>query len=142
MLADATLPSSSVLLMERSRRSSVYLLYGLAAFWGFVQVVIPDSGSAYFLTAIAFASAATAWAVHDARLLERCVPSIVWILFFFTWPVASLLYLIWTSGIPGVGYWVVNAVGLYVIMVVLFYPTFYLLYSLDMIDLSDFDLIE
>ena len=55
---------------------------------------------------------------------------------------ASLMYLIWTRGIPGVGYWVVNAVGMLVMMLLLFYPTFYLLYSLDMIDLNNFDLLE
>ena len=72
----------------------------------------------------------------------RGVPSIVWLLFFFAWPLASLLYLIWTRGIPGVGYWVVNVVGLFVVMILFFYTTFYLLYSFDMIDLNDFDLIE
>ncbi len=142
MTADPTLPTQSVTRTERLRRWSVYALYGLAAFWGLIQVILPSSGSAYVLTAIAVASAATAWAANDAKIHERGVPSIVWLLFFLTWPLATLMYLIWTRGIPGVGYWVVNVVGLVIVMMLLFYPTFYLLYSFDMIDLNDFELLE
>ena len=142
MTSDSSPPASPQTPNANLRRWCVYALYGLAAFWGVVQVVLPTSGSVNALSAIAFAAVATTWAIYDFRVIERRVPSIIWLIYFFTWPLASLLHLIWTRGIPGVGYWVVNAVGMLVVMMLLFYPTFYLLYSLDLIDLSNFQLIE
>ena len=117
------------------------MLYGLAAFWGFIQVALPNSGATSILFAIAFASVVTSWAVFDSRVHAIFIPSVAWLLYYCTWPAASLLYLIWTRGISGFGYWVVNAIGLVVTVLLLFYLTFYLLYSLNMIDLRNFDRI-
>lgn len=124
---------STAFAARRMRLWSALLLYGIVSAWGALQVVSPGSAAAYILSALLIASTATTWAVYDAQVREFYVPGIVWKLYFVTWPFASFLYLIWTRGVAGLGYWLVNAMGMVFTVCVTLYLAFYLRYSLDRI---------
>ena len=78
------------------RRCCVILLYVLAAFWGVAQIVSSANGLIYILSALLFATAATYAAIEDSRLLRIQFVRILQVLFFFTWPIASLICLMVT----------------------------------------------
>lgn len=116
------------------RRQCVWLLYGVTAFWGIAQVVASESGAIYMITAFLLACAATFWAVLDGRIIERRLPAVASLVYFFLWPAASLAYLIWTRGWRGFRLWLLHLVGLFGTQLLTFYPTLILAYSFGLID--------
>ncbi len=118
------------------RRYAVFALYGLSAFWGVAQLVVPDNSLLYIASAIAFATSATLWFTLDRRILSKTRLPILQLLFFFTWPVASLVHMLSSRGIRGVGYWMLHAVGLFATMCLTFFPAMFLLYWLGVLELD------
>ena len=111
-------------------------MYGLSAFWGVAQIIAPNSGSLYIASAIAFATSATLWFMVDRRILAKPQLPILQLLFFFTWPAASLIHLITSRGIRGFGFWLLHSIGLFATMCLTFFPTMFLLYWLGVLDLD------
>ena len=118
------------------RRYAVLALYGLSAFWGVAQLIAPDNGPLYIGGAIAFATSATLWFAVDRRILRKPQLPILQLLFFFTWPAASLIHLLTTRGLWGFGYWLLHAIGLFATMCLTFFPTMFLLYWFGVLDLD------
>lgn len=118
------------------RRRCIWLIYGATAFWGVAQVVAAESAAIYMLAVLLIASAATCWAVLDARLAGRRMSAIVPPVYFFLWPVASLVYLLWSRGWRGLAIWAIHVVCLSATLAMTFYPTVILLYSLGVIDVA------
>lgn len=136
MTAAATTHDSSDTDRIFHRRYSVITLYGLSAFWGVAQAVAPDNSLLYFASAIAFATSATLWFAIDRRILAKQKLPILHLLFFFTWPIASLIHLLVSRGIRGIGYWLIHACGLFGTMCLTFFPAVILQYWLGIIDLD------
>jgi len=109
------------------RRCAVLALYGLSAFWGVAQLVAPDHSLLYIANAIAFATSATLWFAMDRLVLAKPAVPILQLLFFATWPVASLIHLVTSRGLRGMGYWLLHTVGLYATMCLTFFPAMLLL---------------
>lgn len=118
------------------RRYAVIILYGLSAFWGVAQLIAPDNAPLYIANAFAFAASATLWFVIDRRILAKPQPPILQFLFFFTWPVASLIHLLTSRGLRGLGYWLLHSVGLFATMCLTFFPAMLLLYWSGVLDLD------
>ena len=118
------------------RRYAVIVLYGLSAFWGVAQLIAPDNAPLYIASALAFAASATLWFVIDRRILAKPQLPILQFLFFFTWPVASLIHLLTSRGLRGLGYWLLHSVGLFVTMCLTFFPAMFLLYWSSVLDLD------
>jgi len=57
------------------------------------------------LISLAMAFTATNWAVADARRRDRNLHPVVRLIFFLTWPLASLVYLVATRKLRGFGWW-------------------------------------
>ena len=131
----SAIESSSRDRIER-RRNAVLLLYGLSAFWGIAQVVAPGNSTLLIAGGITFATCATLWFTTDRRIVGSAALPIVQFLFFLTWPVGSLVHLLISRGVRGVGYWLLHAAGLFLTMCLTFYPTMFLLYWLGMLNLD------
>jgi len=116
--------------------------YVAIAIWGVLQCVAADSTVTYYLASLIVAFLATNWAVVDSRTRASGFVAILQCVYFFTWPIASLVYLVATRGIRGIGWWLIHAVGLLVTVCLTFYPTFYLLYWFGWIDPNDFILLN
>lgn len=131
--ATATIESKDASRIVHSRYA-VLALYGLSAFWGVAQVIAPDNAPLYIASAIAFATSATLWFSTDRRILAKPQVPILQLLFFFTWPVASLIHLPTSRGCRGVGYWLLHSVGLFATMCLTFFPAMFLLYWTGVLD--------
>ncbi|TWU05430.1 hypothetical protein [Allorhodopirellula heiligendammensis] len=118
------------------RRYAVLLLYGLSAFWGVGQVVSPNNPLLYIASAIAFATSATLWFSIDRRILAKPRLPVLQLLFFFTWPAASLIHLLASRGLRGFGYWLLHSVGMFMTMCVTFFPAMLLLHWFGILDLD------
>lgn len=94
-------------------RYGLISLYVHAAVLGAVQMAFLENAAALLTIQLLIASAATYAAVEDSRRRGRSLVHSVQIVFFFTWPLAWLVYLIVTRGWRGVGWWLLHAVGLY-----------------------------
>ncbi len=118
------------------RRYAVVALYGLSAFWGVTQLIAPGNAQLYVASALAFATSATLWFAIDRRILAKPQLPVLQFLFFFAWPVASLIHLVTSRGLRGFGYWLLHSVGLLVTMCLTFFPTMFLLYWTGVLDLG------
>lgn len=118
------------------RRRCIWLLYGVTAFWGVAQVAAPESAAIYMLSVLLLASAATYWAVLDGRIAGNEIPAIIPVVFFFLWPLASLVYLLWSRKWRGLGLWALHLIGLFATLLLTFYPTVILLYWAGLIDVA------
>ncbi len=118
------------------RRYAVVALYGLSAFWGVAQLIAPGNAPLNIAGALAFATSATLWFAIDRRILTKPHLPILQFLFFFSWPVASLIHLATSRGLRGFGYWLLHSVGLFVTMCLTFFPTMFLLYWAGVLDLD------
>lgn len=98
----------------RLRRHCVIAIYGLTVVYGFVLAAGQFDGAFYMFFAAAYASAFTLWAVNDSRIRGRPMYRISEELFFFSWPVATLIYSVGTRRWKGLGQWLAHAIGLYV----------------------------
>lgn len=104
------------------------LLYAIAAFWGAAQMLVPTHEAVSLLTSLLFASVATHAAILDSRLFRVSFVHILRVIFFFTWPLAALVYLIATRGWRGLGWWLVHAIGVCATTCVAFCAAYYFLY--------------
>lgn len=136
-MADASSPLASDDLNRIAyRRYAVIALYGLSAFWGVAQVVAPDNSLLYLASAAAFATSATLWFATDRRILAKSRLPILQLLFFFTWPIASLVHLLTSRGLRGLGLWLVHVFGLFATMCATFFPAIILLHSIGVLDMD------
>ncbi len=109
------------------RRCAVVMLYVLAAFWGATQSVVVENSLLDFANSLAFASSATLWFVVDRRTQAKSSLPVLQLLFFFTWPLASLIHLVRSRGLRGIGYWLAHVIGLLVTMVMTSLPVMFVL---------------
>jgi len=109
-------------------------LYCLAVLWGALQVVFPDNGGVYLLFTLMFATCATLWARFDALARSKPMLPVVQMLYFFLWPLGSMIYLMARSGLRGLGLWLLNAVGIGATMVVVFNLTLFALHFAGWLD--------
>lgn len=114
-------------ILSAARRRYVRIMYVLAACWGVAQGADIATGAVYFLAALLLASTATLWAITDNRVRGTRLLRIVQLIYFFSWPLAALIYLAITRQWRGVGYWVLHAIGLCTMVYLTFYPTCLLL---------------
>jgi hypothetical protein len=103
-------------------------MYVLAVLWGTLQVVFPDNGGVYLLFTLMFATCATLWARLDALARYKPILPVVQMLYFFLWPLASMIYLMARSGLRGFGIWLLHAFGIGTTLVVVFNFTLYALH--------------
>ncbi|WP_442510826.1 hypothetical protein SH528x_002472 [Novipirellula sp. SH528] len=99
------------------RRLAVITLYVMAVFWGAMQMLTSNNGLLGMLCAMGFATSATMWFWIDCHMRSRPLPWSLQFVFFLTWPLASLIYLMASRGMRGFGYWLLHAVGLCVTVV-------------------------
>jgi hypothetical protein len=97
------------------RRYIVIGIFALSALWGVVQS-LSENALVTFLGTVLFAMLTTAWCVADSRRRGRPLLSIVQMIMFFTWFISVPIYLIASRGWRGVGYALVNAVGMTITM--------------------------
>ena len=109
-------------------------MYVLAVLWGTLQVVFPDNGGVYLLFTLMFATCATLWARLDALARSKPILPVVQMLYFFLWPLASMIYLMARSGLRGFGIWLLHAFGLGVTLVVVFNLTLFALHFGGLLD--------
>ena len=126
---DATLPPYSVW-----SRNCVFTLYGLAAIWGAIQIVFPDSDGLYLLFTLMFALSATFWARLDALGRSKPIAPILQMLYFLVCPLGAMVYLISRSGWRGLGLAMLHAIGLSVTLALSFYLTFFGLHFAGLLD--------
>jgi hypothetical protein len=81
------------------------------------------------LISLTSAAAATIWAKADASIRDLHIVPIVYVIFFFSWPIASLVYMWVTRRWQGVGLWIINATSLMMTLSAMFYATAIALYA-------------
>ncbi len=118
------------------RRYAVLALYGQSAFWGIAQLFAVNNALLYMANMVAFATSATLWFEIDCRMLAKSRLPILRLLFFFAWPIASLIYLMASRGVREVGYWLLHVVGLFATMCLTFFLAMFLLYWLGMLNVE------
>ncbi|MCA9239246.1 MAG: hypothetical protein KDA37_03565 [Planctomycetales bacterium] len=111
-----------------SRNFSIALLYVLAFLSGVSQTFGLTSSLAELVSSVLFVSAVTSAAVADSRVRRFAFLRVLQELFFFTWPIASLIYLVRTRGWRGLGWWCLHAIGLFLAMCFSFLAAFVALY--------------
>ncbi|WP_144057282.1 hypothetical protein [Novipirellula maiorica] len=95
------------------RRFAVVAMYIMAACLGAMQVVTLNSGTLGILGALGLSTSATMWFWIDSHVRSRPHPWSLQFVFFLTWPLASLIYLLASrGGVRGLGYWLLHAIGL------------------------------
>lgn len=97
----------------------VVALFGAGAIW------FHGNGTVYYATAIVVAALATQWAAFDAKSRGRPLLHIVQMLFFFLWPVAATIYLIFHHGWRGILLALLHGLGLVISCNVVFFAVFY-----------------
>ena len=115
-------------------RNCVFILYGLSALWGAIQIAFPDSAGLYLLFALMFALAATFWARFDSLARSKPIVPILQMLYFLVWPIGAMVYLISRSGWRGLGIGLMHGVGLFVTLAFSFFLTFYGLHFAGLLD--------
>lgn len=125
---------------ERSRCLAAF--YAIGACWGGSQVIAFDNATTYAGASLLLAAAATSWAIADARADGRSFRGTLRVVYFLFWPFASLVYLSATRKIRGIGWWLLNAVGIYGSVTLTFYVLYYLLFSVGRYDLIDPMLVD
>lgn len=120
----------------KHRRYVVMALYGLSACWGVAQTLERENAIVEVAGAIAFATTATLWFTIDRRILAKPQLPILQLLFFCTWPVASLIHLVASRGLRGFGYWLLHAIGMFATMCLTFIPGALVLSWMGVIDLD------
>ena len=113
--------------LVRDRRDYVYMLYILTGITGTSDALGNRSELMSLLTAVLYASAATQWAMVDSRLSGSGMLRITQEMFFFTWPLATLVYLFRTRTFRGLGLWFLNVLALYFTLYSTFYSTHFFL---------------
>ncbi|MEM9365311.1 MAG: hypothetical protein AAGD07_04885 [Planctomycetota bacterium] len=116
------------------RRFAVLALYTMAGIRGSSQIVSESNALLYWLSWIGFGTCATLWFVIDRRIQGKACLPILRMVFFFSWPLASLVHVVSTRGFRGLGIWGLHVVGLYATMFLTYIPTALLLHWFGMVD--------
>lgn len=125
---------SSALPYSYWSRNCLISLYCLAVLWGALQIVFPDNGGISLLFTLMFASCATLWARFDALARSKPILPVLQMLYFFFWPLGSMIYLMARSGLRGLGIWLLHAVGFCATLVVVFNLTLFVLHFGGLLD--------
>jgi len=88
-----------------------------------VMQCFPLSGAWYWILSLLMASMAAMWVVFDAQHRGKPLVSIVQLMAMALWPIAVPIYLIVTRGVRGLGWVVLNLLGLMIAICVGFYST-------------------
>ena len=102
-------------------------MYGLAALHGVTQVFWGEGAAIEFVISLLMALAATNWAIYDRRTQGGGFHGVLRVVYFVTWPLASLVYLIATRKFRGLGWWAVNVVALIATMGITLWLTVFFL---------------
>ncbi|GAA5507780.1 hypothetical protein [Novipirellula caenicola] len=95
------------------RRFAVVAMYVIAACLAAMQSAALNGGMLGILGALGLSTSATMWFWIDSHLRSRPHPWSLQFVFFLTWPLASLVYLLASrGGVRGLGYWMLHAIGL------------------------------
>ncbi|TWU34337.1 hypothetical protein [Novipirellula artificiosorum] len=137
--ADAELHDESA---SASRQRSLVALYVLTAVCGAVQVVTYESSAIHYLFSLSIALAATSWAVADSRIRGRRFIGILRVVYLLVWPLASLVYLLLTRRLRGLGWWGLNGAALFATLMLTFFSMYFLLLAIGRLDLVDPTLFE
>lgn len=105
----------------KSKRAIIYL-YAAVAVFGIAEVFAAEYGFVNVFLSLVIALLATNWLAIDCRRREIRLVPIVRLLYFISWPVASLIYLVSTRGVTGFGWWALNFVGLIGTLMIVFIP--------------------
>jgi hypothetical protein len=103
-------------------------IYVAAALSGFTQA-LSNNALVYYLTALLLACSATGWCVVDARRRGRPLLPAVQLIALLLWFVAVPIYLLASRGWRGLGWALLNLVGLYVTIFVTYFGTYCLAYG-------------
>ena len=93
-----------------------YRIWAIASayFAVFVDAAFVRHAELHFLAATAVASAITLACTLDARMHGKLfLRSFAWTM-MFTWPIGLLVHLVWTRGLPGIGVYLISALGCFV----------------------------
>ncbi len=112
------------------RRDFVIAMYLLTVLQGISQTFGSQSGLQWLLSSVLYASTATHWALIDSRLRGYPMLRISQELFFFSWPIAALVYLISTRKWRGLGLWMLTVFSLYATLYLAALATYF---TLDLI---------
>ena len=115
---------------SNSRWLPLVALYFATLSWGAIQC-FPQQGGVHYIFALLMASMAALWVVFDARHRGKPLVSIVQFLVLVSWPVAVPIYLISTRGVRGLGWSLLNLVGLAVMCLLGFFATSLAVYGSD-----------
>lgn len=117
--------------------TSILVLYVISFAYGSSQVFSFENRTVEIAFTILFSILLTIWAVSDSRRRAKPMVSIVRVLYLLFCPLSTLIYLVRTRGVRGLGWFLLNGVLLYACIYVGFFTTFYL------IDLSGYwDLMD
>ena len=90
--------------------------------WGAMQC-FTLVGVWYWFLSLLMASSAAMWVVFDAQHRGKPLVHIVQLMVMILWPIAVPIYLITTRGLRGLGWTILNIVGLLIASCVGFYST-------------------
>lgn len=97
-------------------------LYVTQVAWGATQC-FPLNGAWQYLYSLLMASLAAMWVVFDARHRGKPLVNIVQLMVMALWPIAVPVYLFSTRGVRGLGWAVLNLLGLTIAICLGFYST-------------------
>ena len=109
-------------------------MYLVVAGGNVIVVLWPDAGRVHLALHVAMASLVTYWCVVDSRMRRSpIVTSLHWVI-FFTWPIAVLIYLIWSRRFRGVGLALAHGIGLFAVALGAYHVIGYLSYGSQWLD--------
>lgn len=126
----------------RSTKYCLITMYSLCGIFGISQVVAYSNLTVHNVLSLLLAGVATCWANADVTTRGIRFHVILRVIYFLTWPLASLVYLIATRKFFGVGWWLLNAAAMYGTTAVLYYTSYFILFTIGRGDLVDPELFD
>ena len=112
--------------LQRYRNFLLICIYFLFSLWSIRRALFEGIQLADLAISFVLSAAMVKFCAVDSRCRGKTLLlSFHWII-FFTWPISVPIYLLWTRGIKGVGWAVLNIILLVVICSVVFNVTGYL----------------
>lgn len=112
--------------LRRYRNFLIIYIYFLFSLWSIRRALYEGIQFADLAISLVLSAAMVKFCAVDSRFRGKTLLlSFHWII-FFTWPISVPIYLLWTRGIKGVGWVVLNIILLVVICSVVFNVTGYL----------------
>ena len=118
-------------------RNTIIALYCVTTAYGASQVFSYDDGAIYIAYSLLFGLILTHWVVQDMHCAGRYLSSGWRLLYFFTCPISTSIYLIKTRGFIGVGWVLMNFLGIFGSFYLGFFAAYYFLYFSGMWSLMD-----